>query len=231
MRLSRLAALAACFTSAISANATHAAFVMTLSDGATNVVLSDDQNSGFTTDSGLLTTIGDGNISEAGLLTFNGAIGSFLVNVTTGVSDPLIGPGRIDLNSINVSGGSGTLTIRLTDTDFTGSAPSYNAEAGGTTDGSIDLDFFYGSTNQEFAGTLIDSFALVGDGFVGGSSTQSIGTPASPYSLTIVATISHDGAGQVTSFDAVLTPVPIPAAVWMFGTGLVGLAGVARRRS
>ncbi|UCE77357.1 MAG: hypothetical protein JSU62_03935, partial [Gammaproteobacteria bacterium] len=91
MRLSRLAALAACFASAVSATVAQAAFVMTLSDGVTNVVLSDDQNAGFTTDSGLMTTIGDGNISEAGLLTFNGSIGSFLVNVTTGVSDPLIG--------------------------------------------------------------------------------------------------------------------------------------------
>ena len=28
-----------------------------------------------------------------------------------------------------------------------------------------------------------------------------------------------------------LTPVPVPAAVWLFGSGLIGLAGVARRKS
>jgi hypothetical protein len=27
-----------------------------------------------------------------------------------------------------------------------------------------------------------------------------------------------------------VTDVPVPAAVWLFGSGLVGLAGVARRR-
>ena len=34
--------------------------------------------------------------------------------------------------------------------------------------------------------------------------------------------------GQAPSFQG--TTVPVPAAVWLFGSGLVGLAGVARRR-
>ena len=39
-----------------------------------------------------------------------------------------------------------------------------------------------------------------------------------------------DGAfpGFNANFD--FTPVPIPAAVWLFGSGLLGLVGVARRR-
>ncbi len=32
------------------------------------------------------------------------------------------------------------------------------------------------------------------------------------------------------SFDLLLTPVPVPAAVWLFGSGLIGLIGVARRK-
>ena len=35
----------------------------------------------------------------------------------------------------------------------------------------------------------------------------------------------------IFSGDVVNQPVPIPAAVWLFGSGLLGLVGVARRRS
>lgn len=35
-------------------------------------------------------------------------------------------------------------------------------------------------------------------------------------------------SGTWTSFQ--MTPVPIPAAAWLFGSGLLGLAGIARRR-
>jgi hypothetical protein len=30
--------------------------------------------------------------------------------------------------------------------------------------------------------------------------------------------------------DVSLTAVPVPAAVWLFGSGLIGLIGIARRR-
>jgi len=36
--------------------------------------------------------------------------------------------------------------------------------------------------------------------------------------------------GQAPSFQGTVSAVPVPAAVWLFGSGLVGLAGVARRR-
>lgn len=37
-------------------------------------------------------------------------------------------------------------------------------------------------------------------------------------------------AGHDVRFTLQLTPVPIPAAVWLFGSGVIGLIGLARRR-
>lgn len=41
---------------------------------------------------------------------------------------------------------------------------------------------------------------------------------------------SFSATGDVDTFVSVPAAVPVPAAVWLFGSGLVGLAGLARRR-
>jgi hypothetical protein len=68
-----------------------------------------------------VTDNGAGDINPAlGAVTFSGALGpSFTINVTTGLSMPVLPLIQMDLNSVNVnSGGPGTLTISLTDSGF-----------------------------------------------------------------------------------------------------------------
>jgi len=61
-----------------------------------------------------------------------------------------------------------------------------------------------------------------------GLSLQLQGTGSSYNDFTwsdpLTSTFGSINAGQI------LTPVPVPAAVWLFGSGLLGLVGVARRK-
>jgi hypothetical protein len=62
-----------------------------------------------------------------------------------------------------------------------------------------------------------------GSGFVGG---DALPPPIGPNSWVIGF---GSDAPQLAAVD--LTAVPVPAAVWLFGSGLLGLVGVARRKS
>jgi hypothetical protein len=68
------------------------------------------------------------------------------------------------------------------------------------------------------------------------------GTPITLYGLTgngttaavqsyILGTVSVSSNGTLTiTANSSSAPVPLPAAVWLFGSGLLGLVGVSRRR-
>jgi hypothetical protein len=60
----------------------------------------------------------------------------------------------------------------------------------------------------------------------GGSWSGDTGANCSPTTNSCTVTFAD---GTVLSVDTQI--VPVPAAVWLFGSGLLGLVGVARRRS
>lgn len=243
IRISRLAAIAASIGFGCVLNTAHAAFVLYLDDIGTtgiDVIVSDEQGTGFATS--VCNTNAADAYGGAGTVTYLGSVGNFSVNVTTGVSKPELTGGVLDLNSINVSGGAGsTLVIGLTDTGFLGTTAGYTANYGGTTStngvaspggtGSVTLEFYHDPINVEFGPASIFNSGPLGGPTFDGSATLGF-TAGTPYSLSIIATIDHGAGSHNTSFDAELRPqpVPVPAAVWLFGTGLVGLVAVARRR-
>jgi hypothetical protein len=193
-----------------------------LYDGSNTVVVA-DQGVGDTNP--LLGVIGYGN-----------PLGSWIVNVTTGISKPVLGSAtkpELDLSSVNVSsksGGSVNLRIRFSDVDFGNliGLTSFTSAIGGVTNGGVTFDTYYSNSNGWFdQANLLTSlssngqFAFSDTGYAGAN-------PDSPYSLTLVANISHAGGVKTTSFNAAVS-VPEPGTLILLGSGILGLAIAGRK--
>lgn len=92
----------------------------------------------------------------------------------------------------------------------------------------------WGAANPDWTVDLFDSSdnlleSLV---FIGGDSTASFiefyGASINGISRAELATTGYDWV-KIDNFEYV-SSVPIPAAVWLFGSGLLGLIGMARRK-
>jgi len=173
----------------------------------------------------------------AGGVLYNGALGVFIVNITTGITKPLIGGmdyPMMDLNSLNLSSSSaGTLTIKWTDTGFTlpDTLSGFNSFIGGTTTGTVTLDTYLDEKNDAFGMTTLLSSLGPFSTMAFSDEYQMAINPADPFSLTIVATITHTGSQyNITSFDAGISPVPEPATMLLLGSGLIGLARFGRKK-
>jgi DNA-binding beta-propeller fold protein YncE len=120
-------------------------------------------------------------------------------------------------------------------------------------DGNLYVTNFGGGTVARFdgtTGTFIDDFVTAGRGglsslprpltfwrdgnlYVGDYSNGSVLRYDGTTGAFIDAFVPAGGAlGAPTFlvFNGAASPVPVPAAVWLFGSGLLGLIGVARRR-
>jgi hypothetical protein len=135
----------------------------------------------------------------------------------------------------------GTLTIKLTDTDFDLVAPSPPAGIattlmGGVMLGTIDyVATFFDPTNTEF-GTGVELYKETGIGLgaFSRSSSQIVELPTtSPdrFSLTNIVTITHDKSMVSSSFNLETSiTTPEPGTLLLLGTGLLGFAGYGWRR-
>ena len=91
-----------------------------------------------------------------------------------------------------------------------------------------DLGDFLGDDTYTYYSSDEQIAATTGAGLLYGAGAALGGLCLSGLECGIV---NNDGAGDYTYEMVVVSSVPVPAAVWLFGSGLVGLIGVARRKA
>ncbi len=198
----------------------QAAFMIEISDGITTKTYTDNQ---------LLADLDP----RTGALLTNPllGVGNFTLAMAFGVSKPFVGDPSHPVMDMAFSAGSfgagGTLTIKMTDTDFLISGLSRGScGIGGVSGGSVSTSCYYDSGNVAFAETV-----LLGEvGSVVGEEGFEL-APNGLISLTTVVRITHGNEQLVLSSGNTKIVVPEPQALALFGIGLLGLGFLARRRA
>ena len=120
-------------------------------------------------------------------------------------------PTILDVNSVSIDGGVW---------DFTNDLGSINNVSGTLSE--VKVSAFPGVNTGSFIVATVE-FLAVGLGSSNLALTESTGNPWASDGSPIGPTFTTNGSITVSS-------VPIPAAAWLFGSGFVGLIGIARRK-
>lgn len=215
-------------------NTSDASLVLLIDDWSTSgydVIVIDNQPAGTTSSGGSWTsTVADSNATLGGVV-FNGAVPNFEINVSTGVSKPLVGNNQIDLNSIvaSFSSGGGDLTMVVLDTDFVDNGHQFRTQIGGTSGGALDAYSWVSANNGDAAADfnpVSQSPTFTDTPF--SWSEHASATHNTVFGMAVSANVGHEKAGM-TSFDLNFqqTPEPTTALIW---TMLAGVGLVVRRR-
>ena len=192
--------------------------IITLDDGINPVVtIKDDE-------------IDDLGVSP-GVVVFNGSIGNFIVNVTTGITKPVLGSEadpQLHLNSVNVSnvsGATGSLTITFSEDGYKGgSLAGFESLIGGTTNGTV-------SAITYINGAVLSSLGPFGPGAFSDTEEILLADIPESFSLGMSATITHGSGAKVSSFGLKLKSVSVPDAgiMLLLGPALLGLGIFGRK--
>ena len=137
-----------------------------------------------------------------------------------------------------ISTNGGTLAL-FDDSDFGGTALIIGQQGGqvvftDNNDGSRIAEFFDVSNTSGGSITLSNNanFTLGMDwglGYFGDSNSTLISSPDT-YLIVFDGYDAQENRISGNTLAVDLAPIPVPAAVWLFGTGLIGLVAVARRK-
>ena len=136
-----------------------------------------------------------------------------------------------------ITGGAATTTdAPIAATPFSGYMPN-NGALGNIPFAMTTLDVNQDGDPANTCGTIGGTGALIGGGFpLCDDGVSGVRMATAPFpghqanfdvsSLVVTSCTNDDGTGTCVNPPA----IPVPAAVWLFGSGLLGLVGVARRR-
>jgi hypothetical protein len=164
------------------------------------------------------------NYKDSAALAFTSISGSgtFVGNLRNNtVVAPGNSPGTMNITGNYTQGNSGILQIELA----TASHDILNITGTASLDGNLQL-FLWGGYLPTSGSTF--DFLRASDGIAG--IFKSINGPAGyTWDVAYLDLVDNDGKLDTARLTATTNPVPVPAAVWLLGTGLIGLIGLRRK--
>ncbi len=142
----------------------------------------------------------------------------------------ILNPGDGTNTHIEARNSKGAIFTNLTNVPTMDTVAAFAGFQDDTTP-AINVDF---STFNNIVDTCVGSLcALIGILDIDGVRYQLDGsiTPAGGDLLTLTVQTGNNSIYTIDLVTASSTVVPVPAAVWLFGSGLLGLVGVARRKN
>ena len=182
---------------------------------------------------------GDANLTTGILQVTNLVVGTFDISVgANAVTKPIQGSATnpyLDVSSLVVSSGNGSLQVYFSDTGFGPTTGFFTAAVGGTINsggGNLTFKTYDDLGNNLFAETtLLTNQGPYGSGAFSGTVNSSSANLPAPYSLTEEIDITHSSGGS-SSFDANLQYNGVPdggSTIALLGMVLVGIEGMRRK--